>query len=34
VTTIEKALSDLMKEGYLTQIGGGRSIAYIKKDTL
>lgn len=30
VTTIEKALSELLKEGFVTEVGGGRSTAYIK----
>lgn len=30
VTTIEKALSDLLKEGYIQKVGGGRSAAYIR----
>lgn len=34
VTTIEKALSELLKEGFITKVGGGRSTAYIKKDKL
>jgi Fic family protein len=34
VTTIEKALSELLKEGFVTKVGGGRSTAYIKKDQL
>jgi len=29
VTTIEKALAELMKEGYILKVGGGRSTAYI-----
>lgn len=29
VTTIEKALAELVKEGYIIKVGGGRSIAYI-----
>ncbi len=31
VTTIEKALSDLLKEGYIKKVGSGRATAYIKK---
>ena len=30
VTTIEKALSDLLKEGYIRKVGSGRGTAYIK----
>ncbi len=30
ITTIEIALSELLKEGYITKIGGGRSTAYLK----
>ena len=30
VTTIEKALSDLLKEGYILKIGTGRTTAYIR----
>ena len=30
VTTIEKALSDLLKEGYIKKVGSGRGTAYIK----
>ncbi len=30
ITTIEKALSELLKEGYITKVGGGRSTAYLK----
>jgi Fic family protein len=33
VTTIEKALSELLKEGFIIKVGGGRSTAYIKKDS-
>jgi len=29
VTTIEKALAELIKEGYILKVGGGRSTAYI-----
>jgi len=29
VTTIEKALAELLKEGYILKVGGGRSTAYI-----
>lgn len=32
VTTIEKALSDLLKEGYIIKVGSGRATAYIKKN--
>jgi Fic family protein len=32
VTTIEKALSELLKEGFIIKVGGGRSTAYIKND--
>ena len=32
VTTIEKALSDLKKEGYIVKVGAGRATAYIKKE--
>lgn len=32
VTTIEKALSALLNEGFITKVGGGRSTAYIKND--
>lgn len=32
VTTIEKALSELLKESFITKVGGGRSTAYIKND--
>ena len=28
-TTIEKALNEFMKEGYITKVGGGRSTAYV-----
>ena len=34
ITTIEKALSELLKEGYITKVGGGRSTAYIRNDEL
>ena len=30
VTTIEKALSDLLKEEYIIKVGAGRSTAYIR----
>ncbi len=30
VTTIEKALSDLLKEGYILKVGVGRTTAYIR----
>ena len=30
VTTIEKALSDLLKEGYIIKVGSGRGTGYIK----
>ena len=30
ITTIEKALSELLKEGYIIKICGGRSTAYTK----
>lgn len=32
VTTIEKALSELLKEGFIAKVGGGRSTAYIRND--
>lgn len=32
VTTIEKALSELLNEGFITKVGGGRSTAYVKND--
>lgn len=32
VTTIEKALSGLLKDDFITKVGGGRSTAYIKND--
>lgn len=32
--TIERTLTSLVKDGYLEKIGGGRSIAYGKADTL
>lgn len=32
VTTIEKALGELLKIGYIEKVGGGRSTAYIKHD--
>lgn len=32
VTTIEKALSELLKDGYIVKVGGGRSTAYIIKN--
>lgn len=34
ITTIEKALSDLLKEEYIIKVGGGRSTAYIKNHDL
>ncbi len=34
ITTIEKALSELLKEGYITKIGGGRSTAYVRNNEL
>lgn len=34
VTTIEKALSELLKEGYIDKVGGGRSTAYVKCDSV
>lgn len=34
VTTIEKALSELLKDGFITKVGGGRSTAYIKNEEL
>lgn len=30
VTTIEKALADLLKEGYILKVGAGRTTAYIR----
>lgn len=30
ITTIEKALADLLKEGYILKVGAGRSTAYIR----
>ncbi len=30
VTTIEKALSDLLKDGYIIKVGSGRATAYVK----
>lgn len=30
ITTIEKALSDLLKEGYILKVGAGRSTAYVR----
>lgn len=32
VTTIEKALADLLKEGYIKKVGSGRATAYIKNE--
>jgi len=32
VTTIEKSLSVLLKEGYIRKVGGGRSTAYVIND--
>ena len=32
VTTIEKALVELLKEEYIVKVGGGRSTAYIVKN--
>lgn len=32
ITTIEKALSELVKEEYIIKVGGGRSTAYVLKD--
>ena len=32
VTTIEKALSDLLKEGYIKKVGSGRATAYVKNE--
>lgn len=34
ITTIEKALGELLKEGYIEKIGGGRSTAYVKRDSV
>lgn len=34
VTTIERALADLVKTGYIKKIGAGRATAYIKTDAL
>ncbi len=34
ITTIEKALSDLLKEEYIIKVGGGRSTAYIRNHEL
>ena len=31
-TTIEKTLSELLKEGFIIKVGGERSTAYIKND--
>lgn len=31
ITTIEKALSDLLKEGYIRKVGSGRATAYVKQ---
>ena len=33
VTTIEKALSDLLKEGYIIKVGSGRGTGYIKMNS-
>jgi len=30
VTTIEKTLSDLVKDGYIKKVGSGRATAYVK----
>ena len=30
ITTIEKALSELLKEDYIIKVGGGRSTAYVR----
>lgn len=30
VTTIEKALADLQKEGYIIKVGAGRTTAYVR----
>ena len=30
ITTIEKALSDLLKDGYIKKLGSGRATTYIK----
>lgn len=32
VTTIEKALADLLKDGYIKKVGSGRATAYIKNE--
>ena len=32
ITTIEKALGELLKDEYIKKVGGGRSTAYIKND--
>ena len=32
VTTIEKVLNDLLKEGYILKVGAGRTTAYVRKD--
>lgn len=34
LTTIERALGDLVKSGYIKKVGAGRSTAYIKADYL
>lgn len=34
VTTIEKALADLLKDGYIKKVGSGRATAYIKNEKL
>lgn len=34
ITTIEKALGELLKEGYIKKVGGGRSTAYVKRDSV
>ncbi len=31
VTTIEKALADLLKDGYIKKVGAGRATAYVKR---
>lgn len=32
ITTIEKALAQLVKDGFIKKVGGGRSTAYVKND--
>ena len=32
VTTIEKVLGDLLKEGYILKVGAGRTTAYVRKN--